>query len=288
MPELKHTEGSGMTIDRRRFIRYASAGVAGLALRSGSLEGRPAPSGELPKVDLHVHLSQEITFENLTQLSRDGGFKVGLVEHPGPRYSRMTDDAALNAYLDRVEGCGFYKGLQPVDPGWRRQFGKETLARLDYVLMDALEIPDGKGGHAILWRDDFAVDDERAFMDRYVAFYLRLLEEEKPDILASPTFLPLRVRARYDELWTDARMDQVIKAAVANNAAIEINSMYRIPNRRFVARAKRLGARFSFGTNGRTSGVIGALDYSVEIARQCQLATTDIFIPKRASTGGGR
>jgi histidinol phosphatase-like PHP family hydrolase len=275
-------------VDRRRFMASASTAAAGLAILQPGRTAAAAVPDELRRVDLHVHLSQEITFERLAELSRKGGFEVGLVEHPGPRYSRMTDDAALNAYLDRVAGCGFYKGLQPVDPGWRRLFGRETLARLDYVLMDALEIPDGKGRHAILWRDDFAVDDENAFMDRYVGFYLQILEEEQLDILASPTFLPKSVRARYDELWTEARMERVIGAAIRNGVALEINSMYRIPSRRFVTRAKRMGARFSFGTNGRTADVIGALDYSLETARACGLSPADIFVPRRDGRGRTR
>jgi hypothetical protein len=278
-----------MTIDRRGFIVSASTAFAGLALvPTRSVEASQAPSDALPKADLHVHLSKEVTFERLVELSRRGGFDVGLVEHPGPRYSRMTDDVALNAYLDRAAGCGFYKGLQPVDPGWRRQFGKAALARLDYVLMDALEIPDGKGGHYILWRDDFAVDDENAFMERYVAFYLRILDEEKLDILASPTFLPKCVRERYDELWTDARVERVVRAAIRNDVALEINSMYRIPNRRVVSAAKQLGAKFSFGTNGRTTGEIGALDYSFETALACGLSSANIFLPAGDRRGAAR
>ena len=284
---------SEVSINRRRFLTRAATCLAGVGVfHDGLLHTASSVPTELPNADLHVHLSNEITFERLLELSRKGGFRVGVVEHPGPRYSRMTDDLSLNAYLDRLEQCGFYKGLQPVDPGWRRLFGKQALARLDYVLMDALEIPDGKGGYSILWRDDFKVDDEDGFMDRYVAFYLRILEEEKPDVLASPSFLPKCVRERYDELWTDARVERVIRAAVKNNVALEINSMYKIPSRRFVARAKQMGARFSFGTNGRTSDVVGVLDYSFETARQCQLTASDIFIPvsrkaedKRTRTG---
>jgi histidinol phosphatase-like PHP family hydrolase len=271
-----------MMIDRRRFMGRASTCLAGLALHPVWTEAARGAGAELPKADLHVHLSREITFERLAELSRERGFQVGLVEHPGPRYSRMTDDKALNAYLDRADQFGFYRGLQPVDLGWRKLFGKATLARLDYVLMDALEIPDGKGGYSILWHDDFEVGDEDAFMDRYVAFYVQILEEEKPDIVASPTFLPKRVRGRYDALWTDARMEKVIQAAVRNRAALEINSLYRIPARRFVAKAREMGAKFSFGSNGRTAEVIGALDYSFETARQCQLAAADMFLPRTA------
>jgi hypothetical protein len=150
----------------------------------------------------------------------------------------MTDDQSLNAYIDRLSRYPFFKGVQPVDPGWRKLFSKAALARLDYVLMDALEIPDKQGGYAITWRDDFRVDDASAFMARSVEFYLEVLEEERPNILASPTFLPSSLRDRYEELWTDERMETVIKAAVRNHVALEINAMYKIPSERFIQKAQ--------------------------------------------------
>jgi histidinol phosphatase-like PHP family hydrolase len=245
-----------------------------VALQAGS-DAAVAP----PRVDLHVHLSDEMTLVKLAQRSRETNCEFGIVEHPGPRYSPMTDERSLNAYLDQLVHYGFFKGVQPVDPGWRKMFSKEALARLDYVLMDALEIPDNKDGHAIIWKDDFRVDDADAFMARYVDFYLQVLADERPNILASPTFLPKCLRERYEELWTEERMETIIKAAIRSGVALEINSMYRIPSQRFVARAKRMGALFSFGTNGRTAAIIGKLDYSFEIAKRCNLVSDDIYIP---------
>ncbi len=284
---MKTIHSSRRQITRRRFLAGSAFGAAAALLGPRTLDAAAAAPEAFPKVDLHVHLSDEMTLEKLVAHSRETGCRYGIVEHPGPRYSRMTDDASLNAYLDRLGRCGFYKGVQPVDPGWRKLFSKEALARLDYVLMDALEIPDDKGGHAIIWRDEFKVADADAFMARYVEFYLRVLEEERPDILASPTFLPKSLRDRYEELWTEDRMKTVIQAAVRNGVAIEINSMYRIPSQRFVRKARDLGAKFSFGTNGRTAQTVGALDYSFETARQCQLTRERIFLPKQRDSAGG-
>jgi hypothetical protein len=131
-----------------------------------------------------VHLSEEINLQQLAKSSQESGCKYGIVEHPGPRYSKMVDDASLNAYIDQLSHYGFFKGVQPVDLGWRKLFSKEALARLDYILMDALEIPDQKGGYAIIWRDDFSVDDAKAFMARYVEFYVQVLRRNAP--ISSP------------------------------------------------------------------------------------------------------
>jgi hypothetical protein len=67
------------------------------------------------------------------------------------------------------------------------------------------------------------------------------------------------IRDRYYELWTDSRME--------------------IPHERFVIKARRMGARFPFGTNGRTEKVVGALEFSRALARKCQLAAKDVFVP---------
>jgi len=268
-------------ITRRRFLASASAAAMLATLWPRKACSASTADRGYPKVDLHVHLSEETTLEKLARSSREKACRYGIVEHPGPRYSQMSDDRSLNAYLDQLSRYDFYKGIQPVDPGWRKQFSKQALARLDYVLMDAMEIPDGKGGYTIIWDDNFRVEDANAFMARYLAFYVRVLEEERPNILASPTFLPKCLRDRYDELWTDERMETVIKAAVRNEVALEINSMYRIPSQRVVERAKQMGARFSFGTNGRTAKTVGALDYSFELASRCNLSVKDLCVPTR-------
>jgi hypothetical protein len=46
-----------------------------------------------------------------------------------------------------------------------------------------------------------------------------------------------------------------------------------------VKRAKKAGAKFSFGTNngGRE---LGNLEYCLEIARECGLTAEDMFVPK--------
>lgn len=94
--------------------------------------------------------------------------------------------------------------------------------------------------------------------------------KDKPAILASPSFLPKCGRDRYDELWTDSRMDTVVAAAVKNRVAVEINSLYQIPHERFVNKARRMGASFSFGANGRTEKVVGALEFRVKSRRACK------------------
>jgi len=79
-------------------------------------------------------------------------------------------------------------------------------------------------------------------------FVLRVLSEPLT-ILANPTYLPPPVAKMYDKLWTEGRMRRVIQAAVKNNVALEINGKSGLPSDRFITMAKRMGAKFTFGSN---------------------------------------
>ena len=53
----------------------------------------------------------------------------------------------------------------------------------------------------------------------------------------------------YDKLWTDVRMKAVISKAVARGIAIEVQAGSKFQTERFLKLAKKMGAKFSFGTN---------------------------------------
>jgi histidinol phosphatase-like PHP family hydrolase len=116
-------------------------------------------------------------------------------------------------------------------------------------------------------------------MDMLVEKTVTILTEEPVDIYVNPTFLPASIAGEYDALWTNERMDRVIAAAVKNGVAIEINSRFRLPSETFLRRAKRAGAKFSFGTNngGRD---LGRLEYSRLMAKRLGLKKDDMFMPK--------
>jgi histidinol phosphatase-like PHP family hydrolase len=121
------------------------------------------------------------------------------------------------------------------------------------------------------------IDDEQEFMDMYVEKIVSVLSEPI-DIYVNPTFLPAVIADRYDQLWTPRRMRKVIRAAVKNNVAIEINARYKIPNKAFIQRAKRAGVKFAFGTNngGRD---LGHLEYCRRMAKECNLTEKNMFSP---------
>jgi histidinol phosphatase-like PHP family hydrolase len=85
-------------------------------------------------------------------------------------------------------------------------------------------------------------------MEEYMKHNLRILGEPI-SILANPTFLPPCISNRYDRLWTEVRMKQVISKAIEKGIALEIQAGSSYPNPRFIKLAKEMGAKFSFGSN---------------------------------------
>jgi hypothetical protein len=236
---------------------------------------------DLPRIDLHVHLHDDEDGKTMTPaealpLSRRLGVQFGVLGEGGCG-GDIRDNATLAEFLRGFEGVAMYRGLQVYGFDWTRCLSEEGRRRLDYLAADALIFPDREGKSVRLWLPGVRFDDPQDFMERYVAFNVRVLSQPI-QVWANPTFLPEILQPRYDELWTPVRMRRLIDAAVANGVAIELNSRYRIPSAGFVRLAKAAGAKFTFGSNGHVKG-IGDISYGLEIARQCGLTKSDIWVP---------
>lgn len=234
----------------------------------------------VPLVDYHVHLRGEITLERALELSAERGVAFGLVEHGG-RGRALHDDASLLGYVDTLAGRAAYTGMQAEGLDWMECFSAEAVARLDYVLTDALTFPAADGRLIPLWRPEVEVGEAQAFMDRYLDFHLQILAVEPIDILANPTFLPASLSDRYDELWTRDRIAKLIDAAAGAGVALEINSRYSVPSSSFIGLAKEAGAAFAFGSNYHSEDV-GRLEYCVRMVEEHGLEAGDLFVPRPA------
>ena len=82
--------------------------------------------------------------ERAVELSKKRVIKFGIVEHPGRGY-RIVNDEAVKGYIDMLKYYPVYIGLQPVYPNWAKAFSKKLLYQLDYILMDALTLPEKDG-----------------------------------------------------------------------------------------------------------------------------------------------
>jgi len=236
-------------------------------------------AAKLPLIDYHVHLKGGLTLEQALDKSREAGITYGIAENCGLGFP-VTNDKQLKRSFDRLEGHPVFKAMQAEGREWVNMFSPELIAKFDYVFSDALTFHDKQGRRTRLWMaNEVHIEDEQEFMDMYVDKIVTILENEPIDIFVNPTFLPAVIAERYDELWTQHRMQKVIKAAVKNGVAIEINARYRIPSVKFIKLAKKAGAKFAFGTNNGGSE-LGHLKYSLDVAEQCGLTKGDMFVPK--------
>ena len=268
------------TLSRRAFLA-AAASTAALAVTSTAQA--PPSSLPFPLVDLHVHLDNS-TIDDVLRLADERHVRFGIVEHAGTKENVyptvLSNDDELNRYSDMLDGKPVYKGVQAEWIDWASGFSPDALARLDYILGDAMTWygPDGK--RRKLWEGDLEIVDPQDFMERYIDWHVQLLSEQHFNILANVSWLPGPIAADYDTLWTEARIDKIVAAAVQHGVAIEISSGFKLPKLAFLQRAKQAGAKFTFGSNGRYPKM-GMLDYSIEMARALELTEQDMFVPPR-------
>lgn len=240
----------------------------------------------LPRVDLHAHIhdedhpAQSLTPAAVAALGKKLNVRFGILAEGGCG-GDIHDNASLVEFIDSTAGQPVYRGLQVYGFDWPKCLSPENLKRLDYISADALVFPGKDGKDVLLWLPNVKFDDPQDFMERYVAYTVKVLSQPI-QIWANPTYLPESLKSQYDQLWTPVRMQRVIDAAVANHVAIELNSHFRVPSAAFVRRAKAAGAKFSFGSNEHVHG-IGNIDYGLAMAKQCGLTRSDIYVPTRRS-----
>lgn len=253
-------------------------------------DGRPQPeidyqkeisalgAAYFPLVDLHVHLKGGLTIEQALEKSRHTGITYGIAQNCGLGFP-VTGDEGLKEYIKSLEGKPVFVGMQAEGREWVNLFSPEVIAQCDYVFTDAMTFTDEQGRRTRLWiPSEVHVDDKQQFMDMLVEKIVTILNNEPIDIYVNPTFLPEVIAGEYDTLWTGERMERVIRAAVANNIAIEINSRYRIPSPAFIKLAKKMGCKFTFGTNNGGAD-LGTCEYARDMVKECGLTTDDMFIP---------
>ncbi len=202
----------------------------------------------IPVYDMHIHLRGGMTAEKAAIRQAKTGIKSGVLENFGRDWP-LSDNDKLRAFIAEARKHPVLVGIQVNDRDWYEVIDPELLAELDFVLADTMIMgvnPEGKPRR--LWIDDYKIDDAQAWMETYLAHNLRILDEPV-SILANPTYLPAQLADRYDELWTDARMEAVIKKAVEKGVALEIQAESVFPNARFLELAKKHGAKISLGTN---------------------------------------
>ncbi len=286
-----HRSPSIDRLSRREFLAAGAAGAGAMAfpsLRAARAEAKrpfPAEPSGVPRIDMHVHLDNS-TIDKVAALGRERNVKFGIVEHAGTKENKyptvLSDDEELDRYLKMLDGKGVWCGVQAEWIDWTSGFTREGLARLDHVLMDAFTFPGKDGKRVKLWEKDapdrVGIGDHEAFMDRFVDWHVEIIAKQPIDILGNATWLPRPLAPDYDKLWTRERVEKVAEAAVKHRVALEISGSYRLPKLPWLKIARKVGATFTFGSNGRYPNM-GKIDYSLQMAKELGLSADDVFVP---------
>lgn len=263
---------------RRAFIKKSGITVGALTVSPIVNSALTIHDYNFPLMDMHVHLTNNFTIEHVMSIGKKRNVQFGIVEHPAPWAIKNDDD--LKQYIEALSQYPVYIGLQPIEPGWSRNFSPELLAQVDYTVMDPQRVPMRNGEILKIWNFDTYVEDTDEFMHRYMDYTMKILENEPITVFGWPLFLPVCIARDYYSLWTEERMDLILTAAKKRDIAIEINDMSHTPHEEFIIIAKERGLKFTFGSDSRNQNA-GRLSYCKRVAETCNLNSKDFFIPKR-------
>jgi hypothetical protein len=237
-------------------------------------------SARFPMMDLHIHLKGGLTEEQLLEHSREYGITYGIAFNCGLQMGFESDDSLRNFLSTYQKPPQTFLAMQAEGREWVSLFSKETIGMFDYVFTDAMTWTNKNGKRMRLWiKEETEVGDPEDFMEQLVANIEEILDNEPIHIYVNATYLPDEISKRYDELWTESRMDKVISSLVRNNIALEISARYRIPSAKFISRARDAGVKFTFGTNNAGADDLGRLEYCIEMTEACKLRPLDFWFP---------
>lgn len=234
----------------------------------------------VPLIDFHTHLKGGITRVEALAHARYYGFTYGIAVNCGLKMGFETDDS-LNAYLDAFEPTPLaWHAMQAEGREWLDLFSKESRERFDYVFTDGMTWTNSRGVRQRLWIPaETDIGDPQDFMEQLVESIVRVVTTEPIDIHVNPTFLPPALADQYDVLWTDDRIDRVVKALAEGGVALEINNRYKIPSAKFIKKAKEAGVKFTFGTNNGGADDLGRMEYGIDMVFECGLSSQDMWYP---------
>ncbi|MFW5944526.1 MAG: family 16 glycoside hydrolase [Bacteroidota bacterium] len=230
-----------------------------------------------PLIDFHVHLKGGLKLHEALDTSAQYGVNYGIAANCGLKFP-ITNDKQLLEYINSQKGKPVFTAMQAEGREWVDLFSPDTVAKADYVFTDAMTWTNDQGQRMRLWiPEETHVDDPQHFMEQLVS-EIEGITEEPINIYVNPTFLPEKIQNRYDELWTEERIDRVVQALVENDIALEINDRYELPSKRILKAAKDAGVKFTFGTNN-TGRTVGKLEYCLRMVEELNLGPEDMWLP---------
>ncbi len=237
-------------------------------------------NSNFPLIDLHTHLKGGLTIDQALENARKYGFTYGIAINCGLKMGFETEDS-LKQYMESYEQPPeTWFAMQAEGREWLDMFSMKSINKFDYAFTDAMTWTNNNGTRMRLWiKEELDVGDPQDFMEQLVNHAVEIIKTEPINIWVNPSFLPEELAPKYDELWTEERMDRVIQALAKSSVAMEINARFKLPSAAFIKRAKAANVKFTFGTNNGGAHDLGRLDYCIQMVEECGLTGDDMWIP---------
>jgi histidinol phosphatase-like PHP family hydrolase len=222
--------------------------------------------------DHHIHSERSDGTVTLAERASTVSVRPHGVSDHFPWPGKMRDDDDVLRYLDDAARLGLRVGLE-YDLGVAPPLRASTRASLHYVIgalhqleVDGVRIPFDDAGAFLKGKLASFAERER-FRDGALAQRIRermlevvreSLERDGIDILGHGTMSPLAALGDAERAYPGEWQEQLIQLCLDADVAIEVNEAYGAPHREFLERARRMGVRFSVGSD--THGPLAPLD----------------------------
>jgi histidinol phosphatase-like PHP family hydrolase len=229
--------------------------------------------------DLHVHSTHsdgDLTVAEIARAAERDGIIVAMADHLSP-YHMLFDDDAFDAYEKDVRDQGLLlSGEYCV--GQAIPVGRKRLKRLDFLIGGLHAARDGTGEKVFFWSER-DVKEFSEFMRNYFTVIEETFEKEPIDILAHPTYLPLRLMKHYKEIWNRDRIRRLAGLAVEHNVALEISGRWKVPMPYALEIFLDAGATFSTGSDAHHEDNLFDLDYPYKVIEKLGITEDRLFLP---------
>ena len=222
--------------------------------------------------DHHIHTERSDGTVSLEDRARTVTVRPHGVSDHFPWREKMRNDDDVLRYIEDAARLGLRVGLE-YDIGVAPPLRATTRASLHYMIgaihqlkVDDVWIPFDDAGaflkgrvSTFAGRDRFGDDTlARRIRERMIEVVRESLQRDGIDILGHGTMSPLAALGDPELVYPAEWQEHLIQMCIAADVAIEVNEAYGVPHREFLVRAKRMGARFSVGSD--THGPLAPLD----------------------------
>ncbi len=246
--------------------------------------------------DHHIHSERSDGTVSLAERASTVTVRPHGVSDHFPWPGKMRDDDDVLRYLDDAARLGLRVGLE-YDLGVEPPLRATTRASLHYMIgalhqldVDGVRISFDEAGAFLKGQLASFPERERfgngalarRIRERMLEVVRESFERDGIDILGHGTLSPLAAVGAGERVYPAEWQEQLIQLCLDADVAIEVNEAYGVPHREFLERARRMGARFSVGSD--THGPLAPLDKTEAMIQAASLPHERFLSGERVRT----